>query len=59
MLKNQSLALLMVGSSMGMGMALELSQMSGEVRKKFQVTSNFTLPSNSCSMKYALKLVPG
>ena len=32
--------------------------MSGEVRKKFQMT-NFTMPNNSCSMKYALKLVPG
>ena len=33
-------------------------QMSGEVRKKFQVT-NLTMPNNSCSMKYALKSVPG
>ena len=32
--------------------------MSGEVRKKFQMT-NFTMPDNSCSMKYALKSVPG
>ena len=32
--------------------------MSGEVRKKFQMT-NFTMPNNSCSMKYALKSVPG
>ena len=32
--------------------------MSGEVRKKFQVT-NFTMPNNSCTMKYALKSVPG
>ena len=30
----------------------------GEVRKKFQMT-NFTMPNNSCSMKYALKTVPG
>ena len=32
--------------------------MSGGVRKKFQI-SNFTVPNNSCSMKYALKSVPG
>ena len=32
--------------------------MSGEVRKKFQMT-NFTMPNNSCYMKYALKSVPG
>ena len=32
--------------------------MSGEVRKKFQMT-NLTVPNNSCSMKYALKSVPG
>ena len=32
--------------------------MSGEGMKKFQVT-NFTMPNNSCSMKYALKSVPG
>ena len=32
--------------------------MSGEVRKKFQMT-NFTMPNNICSMKYALKSVPG
>ena len=32
--------------------------MSGEVRKKFQMT-NFTMPNNSCSMKYALISVPG
>ena len=32
--------------------------MSLEVRKKFQMT-NFTMPNKSCSMKYALKLVPG
>ena len=34
------------------------SQMSGEVTKKFQMT-NFTMPNNSFSMKYALKSVPG
>ena len=31
--------------------------MSGEGMKKFEVT-NFTMPNNSCSMKYALKSVP-
>ena len=30
------------------------TQMSGGVWKKFQMT-NLTMPSNSCSMKYALK----
>ena len=30
----------------------------GGVRKKFQMT-NFTMPNSSCSMKYALKSVPG
>ena len=32
--------------------------MSREVRKKFQMT-NFIIPNNSCSMKYALKSGPG
>ena len=32
--------------------------MSEEVRKKFQMI-NFTMPNNSCSIKYALKSVPG
>ena len=32
--------------------------MSGEVRKKFQMT-NFTVPNNSLFMKYALKSVSG
>ena len=32
--------------------------MSGEVRKKFQMT-NFTMLNYSCSMKYALKSVHG
>ena len=32
--------------------------MSGEVRKKFQMT-NFTMPNNSHFMNYALKSVPG
>ena len=30
----------------------------GQVWKKFQMT-NFIMPNNSCSMKYALKSVPG
>ena len=30
----------------------------GRVWKKFQMT-NFIMPNNSCSMKYALKSVPG
>ena len=30
----------------------------GRVLKKFQMT-NFIMPNNSCSMKYALKAVPG
>ena len=34
------------------------TQMSGDVRKKFQMTC-FTTPNSSCSMKYALKSVPG
>ena len=29
-------------------------KLSGEVRKKFQMT-NFIMPSNICSIKYALK----
>ena len=32
--------------------------MTGGVWKKFQMT-NFNMPNNSCSMKYALKSVPG
>ena len=32
--------------------------MSGEVRKKFQMT-NLNMPNNSCSLKHALKSVPG
>ena len=48
----------MLGSSMGMGMAPGPHQISGEVRKKFKMT-NLTMPNNSCSLKYALKSVPG
>ena len=32
--------------------------MSGGSRKKFQMT-NFTMPNKSCSIKHALKPVPG
>ena len=32
--------------------------MSGEVREKLKI-ANFTMPNNSCSMKYALESVPG
>ena len=48
----------MLGSSMGMGLAPGLQPDVWGVRKKFQMP-NFTMPSNSCSMKYALKPVPG
>ena len=34
------------------------TQMSGGVREKIQMI-NFTMSNNSCSMKYALKSVPG
>ena len=58
MLSNQSLALLMLGSPMGMGMVPELQLDVQGVQKKFQIT-NFTMPNNNSSMKYALKSVPG
>ena len=58
MLLNQSLALLMLGSPMGLGMAPELHPDDWGVRKKFKMT-NFTMPNNTSSMKYALKSVPG
>ena len=48
----------MLGSSMGMGMVPELHPDVREVQKKFQMT-NFTMPNNICSMKYALKSFPG
>ena len=48
----------MLGSSMGMGLAPGLQPDVWGVRKKFQM-SNFTMPSNSCSVKYALRPVPG
>ena len=58
MLSNQSLALLMSGSPMGIGMVPELQPDVQGVRKKFQMT-NFTMPKNIFFMKYAVKLVPG
>ena len=48
----------MLGSSMGMGMAPGPHPDFWRGKKKFQMT-NFTMPNNSCSMKYALKSVPG
>ena len=48
----------MLGSSMGMGMVPELHPDVWRGQEKFQMT-NFTMPSNSCSMKYALRPVPG
>ena len=48
----------MSGSPMGMGMVPELQPDVQGVRKKFQMT-NFTMPNNISSMKYALKSVPG
>ena len=44
----------MLGSSMAMGMVPELHPDVQGVRKKFQMT-NFTMPNNISSMKYALK----
>ena len=58
MLSNQSLALLMSGSPMGMGMVPELQPDVHRVRKKFQMT-NLTMPNNISSLEYALKSVPG
>ena len=43
---------------MGIGMSPELHPDVGGVWKKFQMT-NFTMPNNLSSMKYALKSVPG
>ena len=58
MLQNQSLAFLMLGSSMGTGMAPgPLPDVWGG-QEKFQMT-NFTMPNNMSSMKYAEKSVPG
>ena len=58
MLQNQFLDLLMLGSSMVMGMVPELHPDVHGVRKKFQMT-NFTMTNNMSSMKHALKTVPG
>ena len=43
---------------MGMGMVPENHPDAQGVRKEFQMT-NFTMPNNISSMKYALKSVPG
>ena len=51
-------ALLMLGSAMGLGIALKLYPHVWRVMKNFQQT-NFTMPTNMSSMKYALKSVPG
>ena len=48
----------MLGSSMAMGMVPELHPNVLGVRKKFQMT-NFTMPNNIYSKKYALKSFPG
>ena len=58
MLKNQSLALLMLGSSMGTGMAPELHPDVWRAKKKFQII-NPTMPNNFSFIKYAQKSVPG
>ena len=48
----------MLGSSMGMGMAPRPNPDVWRGQEKFQM-SNFTVPNNSCFMKYALISVPG
>ena len=48
----------MLGSPMGMGMVSELHPDVWGVWKKFKMT-NFVMPNNIYSMKYALKSVPG
>ena len=49
----------MLGCPMGMGMAPQLHpDVWSGVWKKFQKT-NFDMPNNVSSMKYALKSVPG
>ena len=58
MLSNQSLALLMLGFPMGMGMVPELHPDVQGARKNFQMT-NLTMPNNISSMKYSLNSVPG
>ena len=47
-----------VGVLMAMGMVPELHPDVHGVQKKFQMT-NFSLPNNASSVKYALKSVPG
>ena len=60
MLQNQSLALLMLGSSLGLGMAQgPLPDVLRGPEKSFQITY-FTISNNCyCSMKFALESVPG
>ena len=48
----------MLGSPMGLGMASKLHPDVLRGQGKIEMT-NITMPNNSCSMKYALKLVPG
>ena len=48
----------MLGSSMGMEMAPGPNPDVWRGLSKF-TTTNFTIPDNSCSMKYALESVPG
>ena len=48
----------MLQSSMGMGMAPGPHPDFWRGQQKFQMT-NFTMPNNSCSMKFALKSPPG
>ena len=48
----------MLGSPMEMGMVPELRPDVRGSGKTFKMT-NFTMPNNFCSMKYALKSVPG
>ena len=57
-LKNQSLAMLILGLPMELGMAPELPQMSWGIWKKFKMT-NLTMPNNSSSMNNALKSILG
>ena len=56
--KNQSLALPMLGSSMGTGMASELYPDVLRDKKKFQVTT-LTMPNNFSYINDAEKSVPG
>ena len=58
MLPKQSLLLLKLGSSMGLGMAPEPHPDVEGVRKRFQMT-NLTIPNNFSYTKYAKISVPG